>query len=256
MIYAYPVRGKAKSLDICEAFIKGCGGAIVRRADDPLEGPSFFYGVDDSNIHIWNHVRKNPRYPYFYCDNAYFDSTRQEYFRVTKDRLQHTGYGKSDGLRFKSLGIEIKEWRQNPDGHVVVCPQSDMFMRDIASYRGRWLDEIVAMLKTVVPHREIRVRHWNRDKGALVTTLQDDLKGAHSLVTWSSAAAITAVLSGIPAVSMSEDSAARPVCGTSIYHLDRLPMPVNRDVWASVLADNQWTLDEFMDGTCWKALNG
>lgn len=256
MIYAYPVRGKAKSRDICEAFVKGCGGAIVSGGDEPRDGPAFFYGVDASNLHIWQKVKHNPhRYPFYYCDNSYFDSTRQEYFRVTKNGLQHKGLGKSNGERFKSLGIEIKPWRQNPDGHLVVCPQSDSFMKDVVDFRGNWLEEILSVAKSKFPHRTLRVRNWNRDKGALAATLRDDLQDAHSLITWSSAAAITSILEGIPAIACSYDCAAGPMAGTGLFHIDRLPQK-DRTEWAGVLADNQWTLDEFSDGTTWRMLNG
>jgi hypothetical protein len=218
-----------------------------------LPGPAFFYGVDESNIGIWRQVRSDPKREWYYCDNAYFDSTRQEYFRVTKNRIQHSGYGSSDISRFLSLGIDVHPWQNNVDGHVVVCPQSEPFMRNVIGFNGDWRNEVVTVLKQNMPGREIRVREWNRDKTALAATLGDDLGGAYALVTFSSAAAVTAVLTGVPIVC-GASCAAMPMSG-HLFQMTNMPRRP-RETWAGVLADNQWTLNEFRDGTTWRMLHG
>lgn len=245
---AYPVNGKKKSFDICLAFVRGAGGQIGTAL---REGDAFFYGVDASNVAIWERVLSN-RQPYWYCDNSYFDSSRQASFRVTRNALQHSGAGQSNGERFNALGIEIKPWRKS-GSHVVVCPQSDHFMRVIAGYPGNWRDEAVAALREVTD-REIRVREWSANKGALAATLEADLVGAHALVTWSSAAAVTAVLAGVPVIAMGV-CAASAMGASTIADLENIPMPDDRDRWASVLADNEWSLDEFRSGAAWRSLN-
>lgn len=250
MVNCYPVADKAKSLDICRAFAQGAGGIIHHRAKELAPGPSFFYGVDASNIHIWRQARDNHQDPFYYCDNAYFDSTRQEYFRITRDRLQHSGLGSTDGERFAALGIELKPWRRIGE-HVVLCPQSDSFMRDIARYEGNWTQDAMSRLSQI-SKRPIRLRLWSPDKGKLASTLADDLKNAHALVTWSSAAAITAILSGIPAIVMGE-CAAEPMAAIRLEDVECPPRP-DRLHWAGVLADNQWTLDEMRRGVAWEAV--
>lgn len=245
MVTAYPVAFKKKSMDICLAFVRGCGGQI---GTNYRGGPSFFYGVDASNADVWRQVRANGD-DYFYCDNSYFDTSRQTHFRVAKNRLQHSGIGTSDGKRFQALGIAIKPWRERGD-HIVLCPQSESFMR-FAGHTGFWIDETVAQLRTLTD-RELRLRAWSANKGALAATLGDDLRGAHALVTWSSAAAVTAVLAGVPAVTMGQCAAA-PMAG-HLEDINALPMP-ERENWAGVLSDNEWTLAEMAKGTAWKALN-
>lgn len=255
MITAYPVVGKGKSRDICEAFLQGCSelGAISYNPKHVTDGPAFFYGIDSSNMHVWQEVRKRaPAVPYYYCDNAYFDTIREQYFRVTKNRLQHAGLGTSDGTRLAKVKVQFRAWQDNFDGHVVVCPQSDDFMRAVAGYRGHWLQDVVPLLREKFPHNEIRIRNWSRDKTALTATLTDDLKGARLLVTWSSAAAITAALYGIRTISQSSDTAAAPMSG-NLFSL-ATPPQLDRETWAGVLADNQWTLEEFRNGTAWKML--
>lgn len=249
MVTAYPVHGKAKSLEVCRAFVDGCGGAIVHRAERLASGPAFFYGVDESNVHLYREACE--RGGYYYSDNAYFDSARQAYFRVTKDALQHKGEGTSTGERFAALKIAIKPWREG-GRHVVVCPQSDQFMKLVVGLKRDWFVDTVAALQAYRPRIVIKVREWNRDKTALASTLGDDLKDARALVTWSSAAAVTAVLEGVPIVVSSPECAAAPMSG-NLYRLDELPRP-ERQNWAGVLADNQWTLPEMREGKAWTAL--
>ncbi len=251
MLTAYPVAGKAKSWEICEAFVRGCGGAVARGCTSLLPGPSFFYGVDDSNEHLWREARADLGREWFYCDNSYFDSARGTFFRVTKNRLQHPGTGQSTGERFASLGIEVKPWRSGGD-HVVVCPQSEHFMHRIAGYQGDWLKDAVWTLKNTTP-RAVRVRSWDRDKKRAASTLQADLDGAYALATWSSAAAVTALIEGVPVVVQGKDCAAKAMSG-ELDRIEALPKPDDRERWAGVLADNQWSLDEFARGDAWKAL--
>lgn len=248
-VAAYPVAGKQKSYDICEAFIAGCGGAVAVGSPHLLPGPAFFFGVDASNEHLWREARADLGREWFYCDNAYFDTTRQQYFRISKNRLQHPGYGTSDGSRFRALGIEIEPWRAS-GSHIVVCPQSDDFMRRVVGYRGNWVTDTIQNIGERT-NRPIRLRLWNRDKARLAGSLAADLEGAAALVTWSSASAVTAVLAGVPVV-VGRDCAAAPMAGT-LEQLDAMPHP-DREQWAGVLADSQWTLAEMRSGMAWEAL--
>lgn len=247
MVTGYPVAHKKKSFDICLAFVRGCGGSI---GTNLREGPAVFYGVDDSNVEIWNAVRARGD-DWFYIDNSYFDSARQQRFRVAKNRLQHTGAGESDGKRFAELGIEIAPWRESGE-HIVVCPQSGPFMKTIAGYAGVWESTAVAFLKART-HREVRVRSWSPNKSVLASTLGEDLRGAHALMTWSSAASVTAILAGVPAIVQSPDCAARVMAGDG-SSIERLPMPHNRANWAGVLADQEWSLNEMQQGMAWQSL--
>lgn len=251
-LYAYPIARKAKSMEICRAFVEGCCGALAVNATHLFPGPAFFYGVDESNVNLWREAKA--RGNYYYCDNSYFDPSRQSYFRITRDALQHSGRGESDGSRFAALGITIKPWRDGGK-HVVVCPQSVAFMKLVVGQFDRdWFVDAIAVLNAHRPRIPIKVREWDRDKTALAATLGDDLKDALALVTWSSAAAITAILEGVPAVVLSDDCAAKPM-SSSLYRLDEPRRPA-REIWAGVLADNQWTLDEMRSGFTWNAMQG
>lgn len=254
IVQCYPMHAKAKSVEICKAFAQGCRGVVTKRGEHWLPEPSFFYGVADENQEHWSQALLHQNeFDFYYSDNSYFDKARGTHFRVTKNRLQHSGLGTSDGKRFASLGIEIKPWR-TAGRHIVVCPQSDDFMRRIVGYNGDWLADITQAL-LLRTERPLKVRHWQRDKAAAAATLHEDLRDAWALVTWSSAAAIEAILAGIPAV-VSGQCAAKPVSIQMDDIDDADPRGIDRHEWAAVLADNQWTLDEFRRGVAWSALHG
>lgn len=246
-VTAFPVIGKKKSLDICLAFVHGCGGKIGTTFRG---GQTFFYGVDESNADAFDDAKASGE-PWYYCDNSYFDSSRQQYFRITTNRLQHSGNGVSDGKRFAELGIEIAPWRSAGE-HIVLCPQSDSFMRNLAGYPGDWTEDSMRALGEAT-RRPVIVRGWTPNKGVASSTLAADLEGAHALMTWSSAAAITAILAGVPAIVGSRDCAAW-VMTEGASGIENLVTPPDRLRWASVLADNQFTLDEMRNGFAWKQL--
>jgi hypothetical protein len=250
MINAYPVAGKRKAADICQAFLDGAGGGKLVTDGVLRDGAAVFYGVDASNVNVWRDVLRQRR-TYYYADNAYFDQSRGTHFRVTKDGLQHSGAGHSTGARFVRLNITIKPWRVGGGSHVVLCPQSPHFMKTLAGVDFDWVVTTKAALAnfTSLP---LRVREWSPDKGALSATLGDDLRGAHALVTWSSAAAVTAVLNGVPVVCTGP-CAAKPMAG-DLADVEHLPTP-ERSTWAAVLADHQWSLDEMRAGLAWKTLH-
>lgn len=255
---AYPVAGKAKSLEICRVFVEGCGGVVMQKAADLTpDVPAFFYGVDASNQHLYDAALRRAlrgEAPFYYCDNSYFDATRQHYFRVTCNDLQYVRRGRSStGARYHKLGLSPPQpWRERGE-HIVVCPQSDHFMRNIVKYPDDWCRNTTQWLRHATA-RPVRVRAWSPNKGALAATLEQDLRGAHALVTHSSAAAITALHQGIP-VFCSQLCAATP-CASSFDDLEEPHLVADpaREQLFHVLADNQWTLDEMRHGQCWADL--
>ena len=227
-LIACPVKGKQKSADICAAFVAGA----------PRSTFGFvFYGVDDSNLRDWR-IARNSGEPWWYIDNSYFDKVRGKQFRVTRDALQlrNARYVISTGDRFDRLELRVQPWQHNPAGHWLVCPQSDSFMHTIAQAPD-WF-------KQVTPAEgEVRVRPWLRDKLKRQATLVEDLQGARCLITHTSAAAVGALLEGIPAF-VSEQSA---VSGVK-FGSDRYPV-------FHALADAQFTLNEMKQGLAWAMLN-
>lgn len=255
----YPVPGKAKSKLICSAFEAGAPRSATG---------SVFFGTEG----VMDAYQSAKSGTWWYIDNAYFDRCRGTYFRVTKNALQVDvgetqstsplgpvgGLRFSDGRRFRKLGIVIKPWCDNPAGKIIVCPQSDSFMKSTLGRPGNWTLDTQLKLRGwgYGPERWL-VRPWERNKTLAYQTLHEQLRGAALVVTWSSASAITALLEGVPAIS--ESGAAHALTGgLSAQHVlnPRRPSIEERTRFCEVLADNQFTLDEFRDGTAWRWLEG
>lgn len=228
MLTAVPIPGKRKSSDLCAAFIAGA----------PKTAKGFvFYGTLAEPLRIYRQAQRDGT-PCWLIDNSYFDSVRGQQFRVTLNTLQVIGAHnrESDGKRFDALGLEIKRPQRAANGHTVVCHQSPEFMRDIAC-DPFWVQRHTDDLDT-----PLRQRPWLRDKAAQQATLVNDLRNATLLITHSSAAAVTALLEGVPAVT-SEMSAVHDCCEDERRH------------FMNVLADNQFDISELKDGTAWRLLN-
>lgn len=243
-LVCYPVPGKAKSDLICKAFAagaaRGASGAV-------------FFGTE-GQMDAFQRAKANGK-PWFYVDNSYFDKHRGLYFRVTKNALQVDPTGKkSDGSRFAKLGIEIKPWRTLTLGEdVLVCPQSDNFMKSTLGRVDDWAAETVKTLQSWDIKR-VRVRPWNSDKVKVAVALHADLSNLRLLITHSSASAITAILEGVPAISTGDTAAAFRIGGPFTESNVLAPLRAADDQrlhMAQVLADNQFTLEEFRDGTAW-----
>lgn len=236
-VTCYPIPGKQKALRLCEAFaagVRAAGGDAHVCTTPPLRleaGAAVFYGVRPAVRHLWEQA-KFERRDWFYIDNSYFDCVRERQFRVTRNALQHTGRGSSDGCRFEALGLAIKPMRDG--ANVLLCPQSHEFMELVAGDPG-WLQRVMRNLQDKYGDARVILRTKQEKR-----PLAEDLRRAGLLVTWSSAAAVEALLEGVRVMCAPE------CCAT--YADDRA-------AWASVLADNQWTIDEVADGNAWRALN-
>lgn len=233
MITCYAQPEKDKSVRLIEAFAQGCGASVASTWSPRLgPGAAVFYGVREPWIHLWDQAKREGRDVY-YMDNSYFDVARERQFRVTKNAIQHTGLGESDGKRFAALGVKVKPMRADGE-NVIVCPSSPEFMRIVAK-DPEWLDRVTAGMRERYGADRVIVRTKNDARPLLA-----DLESAKLLVTWGSAAAVTALLEGVPVACAPE------CCATHAG---------DRENWAAVLADNQWTEAEMRAGAAWRALN-
>lgn len=252
-VTGYPIPGKKKSRKLLKAFCGGIPDAWVFDRGMPrlMPGPAAFYGIS-YGIHPLYQRAKASGQDVYYIDNAYFDKARGMYYRVTRNALQWRGIGSSDGRRFAELGVEIKPWR-NDGKHVLICPQSDEFMKTACNYQTNWTQDTVAKLSKITK-RELRVRPWSPNKVQWFATLENDLRDCWAVVVYSSSSATSAMLQGIPAICTAHDCIARPLIGASLDRIENPPMPDNRLQWAQMAADHQWTLEEMRSGKCWSDL--
>lgn len=249
MLHSYPQPGKPKARAVCDAFARGCGGQMVPNIPRALlPGPAMFYGVRPAWLHLWQQAKAEGR-EWFYADNAYFDAGRERYFRVCRNRLQHDGSGESDGTRMRALGITVRPWT-NGGEHIVVCAQSDEFLRVVSGVDGGAAGWIARTLKAMPTRRPVIVREKRVGR-----PLAADLEGAWALVTHTSAAANEALIAGVPAFVTGE-CAASPMAAGPLSQIEQPRRPEGRERWAGALCDRQWTLDEIRNGAAWRALGG
>lgn len=268
LCYINPNKGGAR--EILGAFAKGSGADITADLSLKPGRPAVLYGVDAMTDPLWREIVAK-RHPYYYIDNGYFGSKWQggNYYRVTKDAPQQDGLtsridvtnlddqthkwllGGSDGSRWRKLGKAIKPWRT--DGtYILVAVQSDLWHhRHGHGGADRFADWVVAEIGKYTK-RPVIVR-GKPLKGHTEPPLLDHIRGAWAVVTHTSNVAVDALLEGVPCFTLGQ--CAAEAMGLSDLSQIESPVHPEREAWAAVLADNQWTLDELRDGTCWRALN-
>lgn len=197
--------------------------------------------------HLWHEARREER-DWYYLDNAWFDDCREQYFRVGRNVTQGVTAQASDGKRFAATDLAVNDWRTGKD--IIVCRQSDEYLRTVAGWQGgalAWQEYVLTELRSHTD-RPIVVRV----KGAS-RPLRADLQTAHLLVTHSSAAAIEALLAGVPVITTD------PLCAAARFtrrfdQVEAMQYPDGRQEWFHRLADSQWTLDELKQGAACKQL--
>lgn len=242
----YSVPGKDKSKTICRAFEYG--------APKSAKGAVFF--GTEGVMHAFQAAKREGHW--WYIDNSYFDKHRGTYFRVTKNALQVDPRGRtSTGERFAKLNVKIHPWRETLGDTVLVCPQSDNFMKSTLGREGDWARDTVEQLQAWGIPGPIQVRPWNRDKVKANETLHQMLPRVRLLISHSSSASITAMLEGVPSLSTGETAAAYhltgPMTQEAVFNPPR-PSTEERLRFCQILADSMFTLEEFRDGTAWRWL--
>ena len=181
---------------------------------------------------------------WYYGDHGFFG--RGTYYRIAKNQYQIAGEGESDSTRFLQFNIPIKDWTQ-AGSHILICPQTELFYSLHGLNRQEWIDSTINSIKKHTD-RPIQIRFKDNHN-----TIEDDLVNCWAVVVYTSASAINAILSGVPAFTTGK-------CASNMMALNDLSLiekpfyPENRLQWASVLADNQWTLAEIESGEAWRKI--
>lgn len=228
---------------LCTAFSQGCNGSIVP-PPRLLPGPAIVYGILRGCGEVIKQCEWVNR-DYYHIDHGYFSRGHYEgFYRVSKNALQCEGYGKSDGKRWRDLGLKLRPWERK-GRHIVVCPISRMVAEFLGIDPDKWLDTVISEISQ------------NTDRPVIVkykdgTPLSSSLKDSWCLVTHSSNAAVDAVVSGIPVITLGK-SACEPVS----WGFEDIESPwwPEREPWVEVLADNQFTIEEMRSGRAWSDIH-
>lgn len=225
------------------AFAKGCRGTITDE-NELFPGPVALFG-SPSKWPILRQAQAEAR-DFYYGDHGYYG--RGLFYRITKNAYQHDGTGDADPERFRKFGKRIEPWRRKGK-HVLVCPNSPEHFAQHGLEHDTWLNATVATLKAHTD-RELRVR-WKRGQKVRII---EDLCNAWAVVVYSSAAALDALIAGIPVFVLAPFAAAYRMGLHDLANIEQPLMPVDREPFLCALANQQWTLSEIYRGQAWKSL--
>lgn len=131
--------------------------------------------------------------------------------------------------------------------HIVIAAPTRTYAK-FHSTRDWIADTIDALARITNRQLVIRDKEHCRNR-----PLQEDVEGAHALVTHGSNAAVESVVLGCP-VFVDASSAAALVGRTDLKDIEN-PVYPDRDEWLKSLAYSQFSEPELVDGTLWKLLS-
>lgn len=214
-------------------------------------------------------------------DRATYDAVLETvYYEVGFDGLKrHADYcnANSPDDRWQKLHLTMKNWRRDGEGdHVLLVGQSlrGASSQDVDIFQ--WLRWTVQRMLMAGPQHfvyrmhprcfkrpERKPKERDRIREAFDGLcnyeisdrwrLEDDLKHAKAAVVYSSNAAVTSVIRGVPTFVGSEGCMAWEVANTDFSRIDQPILP-NRGQWAWNLAYAQWNCGEMKRGECWAHL--
>ena len=243
---SYYAPGEVTSPKFAYAFARGCQGTVTNETD-LFPGPVALFG-SPARWPVLRQAQAEGR-DWYYADHGYFGRkarTGGGYLRVTKNAYQHDGSGEYAPDRFRRFGRFVYPWRMT-GSHVLVCPNSDVYFRLHGLDARAWLQNV---LQTLALHtdRTLKVR-W---KGS--GPIQPDLEDAWAVVVFSSAAALDALIYGVPVFVLAPFAAGARMGLADLTQIEAPVYPDDREPFLWALACHQWTLSEMVAGVAWRDL--
>jgi len=194
---------------------------------------------------------------FYYIDTGYFGNGKHKrYHRITKNDIQNFGPiidRPSD--RLQATGFQTHKFYRGTN--ILLAPPSQKLLNLYDINLEEWLkqtqDEIKKHTDRPIVVRLKQGRSARISDNTIEMALAQDV---HCLVTFSSIAAVEALLLGKPAITLGPNAAAA-LCSQSIAEIENLKIPSLDEVsaWARHLAYCQFTEEEMRDGTAWRILN-
>lgn len=229
---------------VAYAFAKGCGGTMTEETD-LFPGPVALFG-SPSRWPVLRQAQAEGR-DWYYIDHAYMG--RGKYYRITKNAYQHDGRGSATSERFRAFRRSIQPWSTKGQ-HILICPNSAIYFGLHGLDVDLWLQDVVATLRQHTD-RHIRIR-WKTQRAE--TPIALDLLRAWAVVVFSSAAALDALIAGVPIVTLAPFAASVRMGLTDLAQIESPIRPGGRDGFLSNLCANQWTIQEMLRGEAWRGL--
>jgi len=241
---------------ILQSFVQGAGGQISSwDLEEASMTPVVLRGVTKrKQMTACRAVGRD----FYYIDTGYFGNGKKKtYHRVTRNDVQHFGpiIDRPDDRVPPDVGV-TKFRRQG--SKILIAPPSQKLLNLYSIHLDEWLARTQADIRKhtdreiVVRLKQSRSVRQNTD--TIQMALDDDV---FCLVTFSSIAAVEALLHGKPAITLGPNAAA-PLCSHSVSEIENPFVPDLDQVRALIrhLSYCQFTEAEMRDGTAWRILNG
>lgn len=206
-----------------------------------------------------------------YLDKGYSRHSRTddvrgwEYWRVAVGGHQPTAKYRPDypGDRLAQMGWTFKPWRES--GKQIVIAGSSLKYHNFYDLKSphEWTTKLVKCLEGQ-SKREIVYRPKPSFKEAVPivgsrfskgTSIEDDIRYAHCLVTHGSNACFEAMLMGVPSIILGE-AVMKPISSTDLAELEnpRLASDSEREAVLRFLSYCQFKQTEMLDGEAWQTI--
>lgn len=259
-----------QELQATKAFEEGTdavrrGFRVIReqRIDDPTAYDMVgFFGVTNSRL-----IREcqEKKVPFLYFDKAY--NRTKGWWKMSVCAHHPTRFlnrlSCPDNRR-KVQRWEYQPWRKlTPNGHILLAGSSAKYhlLYELPHPTEYWT-EIVAQLKAVTDRKILyRPKKSWREATPIAGTefskanqIQDDLKGAHCMITHGSNACFEALIEGVPSIVLG-DGITAPISSLNLSK-SNVDIPyecykTSRDMILNNLAYFQWHVAELRTGIFW-----
>jgi hypothetical protein len=245
---SYYVPGEFTSPKVAYAFAKGCGGTITDE-EDFFPGPVATFGTPPRVAAAPSKAQAEGR-DIYYADHAYFQPRQvlphhQERVSARRPRDVDRRSVSSGSTR------PIKPWRTS-GSHILLCPNSAVYFGFHGIDVEQWLADVTATLRQHTGSRDSHVRWKTQRRESADRARLGECVGGRGVLE---RAALDGLIAGVPNFTLAPFASIGPD-GTVGSEPDRgSPFyPDDRESFLSVLADNQWTIQEILKGVAWRAL--
>lgn len=241
---------------VLRSFVQGAGGQITEWSKvEMLNTPVVLRGITKRKEMA---ACREAHRDFYYIDTGYFGNFKKKtYHRITKNDVQNFGpIRERPRDRFERTGVRLSRFRRD-GGKILLAPPSQKLLNLYNINLENWLENVKNEIAQY-SDREVVVR---LKQGRSVRQTTDTMEMAlandvYCLVTFSSIAAVEALIHGKPAITLGPNAAA-PLCSHRLSEIETLRIPTTDEVdWlVRHLSYCQFTEPEMRDGTAWNILN-
>jgi len=237
-------------------FVTGCNGKLGNfDLKTGTTNPLVCRGIGGTSRKAIDYCKQH-NIDFYTIDTGYMQpGTKKEYHRITKNAMQNIG----PCIPREHDRLAPLKWRyrnHRPGSKILIVPPSEKVMNFYGQDLNIWMQETIAEIKKYSSKEiEVRLKPSRTDRTS-TNTIQQAMEDAYCVVTYNSIAATEALLYGVPAIALAQNSATM-FCNTEISQINDLyiPNPVDMTAFAAHLSYCQFTAKEMRTGIAWEILN-